>query len=82
MYDRGVREAEVPDIKLQRTRDGLSGYATLTFKEPSIFNASSEVGDVTGLYLVDDEGEISTTDVKVWAGINCGNVGMSMYIII
>jgi len=26
------------------------------FEQPSVFESSSELGDITGLYLVDDEG--------------------------
>lgn len=32
--------------------------ATFIFQNPAIFEASSELGDITGLYLIDDEGTI------------------------
>lgn len=54
----------MPDVRLTRSRDGSSGTATFVFAEPSIFEASSELGDITGLYMVDDEGVITTVDVQ------------------
>ncbi len=32
--------------------------ATFVFQNPAIFEASSELGDITGLYMEDDEGTI------------------------
>ncbi len=63
-FIRGVEEPSVPDVRLTRSRDGTSGTATFVFAEPSIFEASSDLGDITGLYLVDDEGVMSTVDVQ------------------
>lgn len=74
----GVEEPTIPDVKLTRSRDGSSGVATFTFQNPSVFEASSEVGDITGLYLVDDEGTLQTVEVQVSAAPGCklctGNV--------
>ena len=64
-FVKGVKETSVPDVKLTRARDGASGVATFIFAEPSIFEASSELGDITGLYMEDDEGVLSTVDVQV-----------------
>lgn len=36
----------------------LVGAATFVFQNPAIFEASSELGDITGLYMIDDEGTI------------------------
>ena len=63
-FIKGVIEPSVPDVSLTRSRDGSSGVATFVFTSPSIFDASSDVGDITGLYLVDDEGTLSTVDVS------------------
>lgn len=63
-FIKGVVEPSVPDVSLTRSRDGSSGVATFIFDSPSIFDASSDVGDITGLYLVDDEGTLSTVDVS------------------
>ncbi|KAF8070974.1 HXK1 [Scenedesmus sp. PABB004] len=63
-FIRGVDEPTVPDVSLRRARTGTSGQATFVFENPSIFQASSELGDITGLFMVDEEGTLSTTDVK------------------
>lgn len=64
-FVRGLDEKVVPDVKLTRARDGSSGVATFTFDNPNVFDSSTqEVGDVTGMFLIDDEGELSTTDVN------------------
>lgn len=60
----GVDEPSVPDVKLTRSRDGGSGTATFIFDNPSIFEASGELGDVTGLYMVDSEGTLNTVEVS------------------
>lgn len=106
-FIKGVNESTVPDVSLRRSRTGTSGQAMFTFENPSIFQASSELGDITGrhvrhrsttcclwntrtpgccrlqqkqqrspeallscrrpragLFMIDDEGTLSTTDVK------------------
>lgn len=63
-FIKGVNESTVPDVALRRARTGTSGQAMFTFENPSIFQASSELGDITGLFMIDDEGTLSTTDVK------------------
>jgi len=64
-FVRGVSEKVVPDVKLTRARDGSSGVATFKFANPNVFDASTaSQGDVTGMFLIDEEGELSTTDVN------------------
>ena len=63
-FVKGVTEDVVPDIKLTRSRDGQSGTATFAFASPSVFEASSDVGDITGLYMDDEEGTIMTVEVQ------------------
>lgn len=63
-FIKGVDEPSVPDVKLTRSRDGSSGVATFVFTQPSVFEASNELGDITGLYLIDDEGTLQTVDVQ------------------
>ena len=64
-FVRGLEEKDVPDIKLTRARDGSSGTATFRFANPNVFDAStSSSGDVTGMFLIDEEGELRTTDVN------------------
>ena len=64
-FVKGLEEKVVPDIKLTRATDGSSGIATFNFNNPNVFDASTaSQGDVTGMFLVDEEGEMSTTDVN------------------
>ena len=63
-FIRGIDEPSVPDVKLTRSKDGSSGTATFVFDTPSVFESSEELGDITGLFMVDDEGEFSTVDVQ------------------
>jgi len=64
-FVRGLDEKVVPNVKLTRARDGSSGVATFQFNNPNVFDASTQsLGEVTGMFLIDDEGELSTTDVN------------------
>mmetsp|Transcript_28591 Transcript_28591/g.51678 ORF Transcript_28591/g.51678 Transcript_28591/m.51678 type:complete len:153 (+) Transcript_28591:111-569(+) len=64
-FVKGLEEKVVPDIKLTRAKDGSSGTATFQFSNPNVFDASTaSFGDVTGMYLIDEEGEMSTSDVN------------------
>ncbi|KAL7431053.1 hypothetical protein ACHAXM_002500 [Skeletonema potamos] len=64
-FVRGLKEKVVPDIKLTRARDGSSGVATFKFVNPNVFDASTaSAGEITGLFLIDDEGEMSSNDVN------------------
>ena len=64
-FVKGLEEKIVPDIKLTRAKDGSSGIATFQFANPNVFDASTQSqGDITGMYLVDEEGEMSTNDVN------------------
>lgn len=54
----------MPDVKLTRSKDGSSGTATFVFDAPSVFESSEELGDITGLFMIDDEGEFATVDVQ------------------
>lgn len=64
-FVRGLDEQVVPDIKLTRARDGSSGIARFLFQNPNVFDASTAAqGEITGLFMQDEEGEISTTDVN------------------
>ncbi len=60
-FNRGTSEAVVPDVRLTRARDGNSGTATFYFDKPNAIDGNEEI---TGMYLVDEEGEIVTREVK------------------
>ena len=63
-FIKGVEEPSVPDVKLTRSRDGSNGTATFVFGEPAVLSTTEEVGEITGLYMIDDEGTIQTVDVS------------------
>ena len=56
----GVR----PRTRLVRLRDGTSGTAFFTFENPDVFEGAQ--GDITGMYMADEEGEMTTVRVVVF----------------
>ena len=62
-FFRGVDEPVVPDIRLTRSRDGRTGQALFVFEEPEAL-APESMGDITGMFMVDEEGEMVTREVK------------------
>jgi photosystem II 13kDa protein len=62
-FFRGTDEPVVPDIRLTRSRDGRTGQATFVFEEPKAL-APESFGDITGMFLVDEEGELVSREVN------------------
>jgi photosystem II protein len=62
-FSRGVNEVVIPDVRLTRSRDGSSGTATFYFEKPQALSSAS-TEEITGMYLIDEEGEIVTREVK------------------
>lgn len=62
-FFRGVDEPVIPDIRLTRSRDGRTGQALFVFEEPDAL-APETMGDITGMFMVDDEGTLVTREVK------------------
>lgn len=62
-FFRGEDEPTVPDIRLTRSRDGRTGQAFFVFEEPKAL-APETMGDITGMYMLDEEGELVTREVK------------------
>nr|YP_009332840.1 photosystem II reaction center psb28 protein [Membranoptera tenuis]AKL79096.1 photosystem II reaction center psb28 protein [Membranoptera tenuis] len=61
----GINETVVPNVKLTRSRDGKTGTATFRFNNPDIIQLKmQEKGDIQGMYLIDNEGSLVTTDVN------------------
>nr|YP_010903763.1 photosystem II protein psb28 [Hypnea wynnei]WCH56615.1 photosystem II protein psb28 [Hypnea wynnei] len=64
-FIQGINETIIPDIKLTRSKDGSTGTATFRFNEPDILKSDmQEQGDITGMYLNDEEGSMVTKDVN------------------
>lgn len=61
----GVNEKVLPNIRLTRSRDGSTGTATFRFKNPNILDKNTaKEGEITGMYLVDEEGILNTREVN------------------
>ncbi|XP_022157494.1 photosystem II reaction center Psb28 protein [Momordica charantia] len=63
-FIQGTDEQTVPDVRLTKSRDGSNGMAIFRFEQPSVFDSSAEVGDITGFYMIDEEGVIQSVDVN------------------
>ena len=58
-FIKGFDEKVLPDVRLTRSRDGSTGTATFRFKNPNILDKSTaKEGEITGRYLIDEEGTI------------------------
>ncbi|BAZ26235.1 photosystem II protein W [Kalymmatonema gypsitolerans NIES-4073] len=62
-FSRGITEDVVPDVRLTRSRTGDSATATFIFQNPKALESTS-TEEITGMYLIDEEGEIITREVK------------------
>ena len=62
-FARGVKEEVIPQIRVTRSKTGNSGTATFYFEDPKILGKDS-TDEITGMYLVDTEGEIVSREVK------------------
>ena len=62
-FIRGTDEEVIPDVRLTRSRDGSNGTATFYFQKPRALD-STTTEDITGMYMVDEEGELVTREVK------------------
>jgi photosystem II 13kDa protein len=62
-FSPGIDESVVPEIRLTRSKDGTNGQAIFYFEKPDALSQSS-TEDVTGLYMIDEEGELITRKVN------------------
>lgn len=62
-FAKGIDEEVIPDVRLTRARDGSNGTATFYFQNPQALNSGS-ADEITGMYMIDEEGEIVTREVK------------------
>ncbi|NJR65414.1 MAG: photosystem II reaction center protein Psb28 [Leptolyngbyaceae cyanobacterium CRU_2_3] len=62
-FSRGVTEDVVPAVRLTRSKDGSNGQAIFYFENPRALG-DDRSDDITGMYMLDEEGEISTKDVN------------------
>lgn len=62
-FARGVDEEVIPEVRLTRAKDGSNGTATFYFQQPKVLSSAS-TEEITGMYMIDEEGEIVTREVK------------------
>ncbi|WP_320676630.1 photosystem II reaction center protein Psb28 [Prochlorococcus sp. MIT 1300] len=62
-FFKGVDEPVVPEIRLTRSRDGRTGQAFFVFEGPEALSPE-RMGEITGMFLIDEEGELATREVK------------------
>lgn len=62
-FSRGITENVVPDVRLTRSKDCSQGTATFYFDKPKALDGTN-TEDITGMYMIDEEGEIVTREVK------------------
>ena len=62
-FFRGIDEPVVPDIRMTRSRDGRTGQAIFVFDQPEAL-APESMGDIGGMYMVDEEGQLVTREVN------------------
>ena len=61
-FIKGVTETTLANVRLTRSRDQSTGTATFCFKNPDVI--FDNYADITGMYLIDDEGILYTNNVK------------------
>ncbi|HBE21447.1 MAG TPA: photosystem II reaction center protein Psb28 [Cyanobacteria bacterium UBA11149] len=62
-FFKGIDEEVVPDVRLTRSRSGNNGTATFYFDKPKAIDPSRN-DEIVGMYLIDEEGELITREVK------------------
>lgn len=66
-FIQGLTENVLPDVRLTRSRNGTTGTATFRFKNPNIIDKTiSKEGEITGMYLIDEEGTLESRDVNAY----------------
>ena len=63
----GTDEPVVPEIRLTRSKDGTTGQALFLFEKPQALSSITD-GEITGMRMIDNEGEILTREVKMYFG--------------
>ncbi|MEL6437762.1 MAG: photosystem II reaction center protein Psb28 [Cyanobacteria bacterium J06621_8] len=62
-FARGIAEEVIPQVRVTQSKTGNTGTATFYFQDPKILSKDN-TNEITGIYLVDDEGEIVSREVK------------------
>ena len=60
----GVNEKVIPQIRLTKSKDGHAGQAFFRFDNPEALS-SDNFKDIQGMYLLDEEGLITTREINI-----------------
>jgi len=60
----GVDEKVIPQIRLTKSKDGQAGQAFFRFESPEAL-LSDNFKDIQGMYLIDEEGQITTREINI-----------------
>ena len=67
----GVDEKVIPQIRLTKSKDGHAGQAFFRFDNPEAL-LSDNFKDIQGMYLIDEEGQITTREINIAVSKNNG----------
>ena len=62
-FIQGMDEEVTAEVRLTRSLSGNNGTATLTFENPKALSQDLSK-DITGMYMIDEEGEMFSREVK------------------
>ena len=60
----GIDEKVIPQIRLTKSKNGQSGLAFFRFDNPEAL-FSDNFKDIEGMYLIDEEGQITTREINI-----------------
>ena len=60
----GVYEKVIPQIRITKSKDGYAGQAFFRFDNPEAL-LSDNFKDIQGMYLLDEEGLITTREINI-----------------
>ena len=60
----GIDEKVIPQIRLTKSKDGSAGQAFFRFDGPESLS-SENFKDIQGMYLIDEEGLITTREINI-----------------
>ena len=60
----GIDEKVVPQIRLTKSKDGQAGQDYFRFENPEAL-LSDNFKEIQGMYLIDEEGQITTREIHI-----------------
>jgi photosystem II protein len=63
-FIRGLDEESIADVRMTRSKDGQTGRAVFIFEEPKALTEATQQDNILGMYLIDEEGELTSREVN------------------